>query len=300
MTMTFSPFTDARISRAFDNALRLPLTQCSKYVLFSDCHRGTGTANDNFLKNEYLYLAALNYYYRRGFTYLELGDGDELWENRSIRKIKEVHMQAFEILSRYYTHGRMYAIYGNHDHIKHLSRFRQKHFQAFYCDQTLQQRPLFPGIVFYPGIILQDEMHQKDIFLTHGHQADALNSTFWPLSRFLVRYVWRPLEKLGIPDPTSAAKNNTKKKKSEQRLMRWAISRSNLLVTGHTHHPMIGTRQSPYCNTGSCVHPSGITCIEIERRCLTLVKWSTQARTDLLLQAAREPMGDTVCINEYT
>lgn len=300
MTCSLSPFTDARISKAFDDALRLPLTPYSKYVLFSDCHRGTGTANDNFLKNEYLYLAALNYYYRRGFTYLELGDGDELWENRSIRKIKEIHIQTFEMLSRYYACGRMYAVYGNHDLIKHLPRFRQKHFHTYCCDQTMEQRPLFPDIVFYPGIILQDEKGKKDIYLTHGHQADALNSTFWPLSRFLVRYVWKPLEKLGIPDPTSAAKNNTKKKKSEQRLASWAMRQNHLLVTGHTHHPMVGTRQSPYCNTGSCVHPSGITCIEIERRCLTLVKWSMQARPDLILQAAREVLGNTVCIDEYS
>lgn len=299
--MIFTPSSgcSARLSHAFDNALLLPLHQCSKYVLFSDCHRRTGTANDNFLKNEYLYLAALHYYYHKGFTYLELGDGDELWENRSMRKIKEIHMQTFEILSQYYKSGRMYSVYGNHDIEKHLTRFRQKHFHTYYRDQTMQEHPLFPDITFYSGIILQDEKQKKDIYLTHGHQADALNSTFWPISRFLVRYVWRPLEKLGIPDPTSAAKNNTKKKKSEQRLAKWAARNDHLLVTGHTHHPMIGTKQSPYCNTGSCIHPSGITCIEIERRCLTLIKWSTQARYDLTLQAAREMLGQTVCIDDY-
>ena len=62
---------------------------------------------------------------------------------------------------------------------------------------------------------------------------------------------------------------------------------------------MIGTRESPYCNTGSCIHPSGLTAIEIEKRCLTLVKWSMQARSDLVLQASRETLGHTVCIDEY-
>ena len=98
---------------------------------------------------------------------------------------------------------------------------------------------------------------------------------------------------------TSAAKNNTKKEKSEQRLAKWAARTGNLLVTGHTHHPMIGTKQSPYCNTGSCIHPTGITCIEIEKRCLTLVKWSMQARSDLTLYAEREVLGETVCIDDY-
>ena len=62
---------------------------------------------------------------------------------------------------------------------------------------------------------------------------------------------------------------------------------------------MIGTKESPYCNTGSCIHPTGITGIEIENRCLTLVKWSTQARADLTLQAAREVLGDTICLDAY-
>ena len=48
----------SRISKAFVGAPRLPLNT-SYYVLFSDCHRGTGNANDNFLINEHIYLAAL-------------------------------------------------------------------------------------------------------------------------------------------------------------------------------------------------------------------------------------------------
>ena len=40
----------SRISKSFEGALRLPLTERSKYVLISDCHRGIGNSNDNFLK----------------------------------------------------------------------------------------------------------------------------------------------------------------------------------------------------------------------------------------------------------
>jgi len=290
---------DARISAAFQDALTLPLTDCSRYVLISDCHRGTGGTNDNFARNEPLYLAALQYYNQRSFTYIELGDGDELWENRSLKKIKEIHTASFRMLSRFYADARLYALYGNHDLVKKNARFSDKQLCTFYCDHAQTEQPLCPGIHFYEGIILTDEKRKKDIYLTHGHQTDLLNSTFWKLSRFLVRYVWRPLEKLGIPDPTSAAKNNTRKKKSEEKLTRWAGGHDCLLITGHTHHPMIGTAASPYCNTGSCVHPSGITAIEIEHRCLTLVKWTVSARSDLTLYAAREQLGKTVCLDDY-
>lgn len=292
--------SDSRIFRAFEEALRLPLNRCSKYILFSDCHRGVGNANDNFLKNEFLYLAALNYYFCRGFTYLELGDGDELWENRSIQKIKEMHRHSFDMMAKFYAAGRFYAIYGNHDIIKKNPRFAEKYLRSYYSEHQMCERPLFPDIAFYPAIILEDAMQKKDIYLTHGHQADPLNSVFWRLARFLVRYVWKPLEGIGIPDPTSAAKNNKKKKQSEQLLSDWARKNHHILISGHTHHPMAGRPDSPYLNTGSCVHPSGITGIEIENRCMTLVKWSIAVRPDLSLYAAREVLGETVCVDEIS
>lgn len=294
--MSFS----SRISEAFDQALKLPLDDRSRYILLGDCHRGTGNANDNFLKNEYLYLAALHYYFNRGFTYLELGDGDELWENRSIQKIKEMHRHSFDMMAKFYATGRFFGIYGNHDIVKKNPAFMEKHFHSYYCEHAMCERPLFPDIVFYPAIILQDSMQKKDIYLIHGHQADPLNSTFWPLSRFLVRYVWKALESLGVPDPTSAAKNNKKKKQSEEILSAWAEQNHHILIAGHTHHPMAGTPASPYLNTGSCIHPSGITGIEIENRCLALVKWSISARADLSLCASWEILGEPVCVDEIS
>ncbi|MDO4339269.1 MAG: metallophosphoesterase family protein [Eubacteriales bacterium] len=273
-----------RISRAFEGALRLPLAEESGYILFSDCHRGCGNANDNFLKNEYLYLAALSYYFDRGFTCIELGDGDELWENRSMKCIREMHGRCFELLEKYEKSGRMYSIYGNHDLVKKYPGFQKKY---------------FPNQKFYSGIILEDQKNKKDIYLTHGHQSDFFNSALWRLSRFLVRYVWKPLEGLGIPDPTSAAKNNVRKKKSEAILSSWAKENGHILIGGHTHHPMLGSGESPYFNTGSCIHPSGITGIEIRNRCMTLVKWSMSAREDRTLYVRRESMGETVCIDDY-
>lgn len=289
----------SRITKAFEGALTLPLYPSSKYVLFSDCHRGTGRANDNFLKNEYLYLAALKYYFARGFTYIELGDGDELWENRSMHQIREIHTQSFELLSRFYANQRFYSLYGNHDMVKRNPSFAQKNFPLCFCWQSQCEIPLFPDITFYSGIILKDGNRKKDIYLTHGHQTDILNSTLWRLSRFLVRYVWRPLETLGIPDPTSAAKNNTRKRNSEKLLTSWAKQHQRIIITGHTHRPLIGDRLSPYCNTGSCVPPAGITAIEIENRCMTLVKWSQGTKCDMTLQVLRKPLGNTLCIDEF-
>lgn len=289
----------SRISKAFEGALTLPLTRFSRYVLLSDCHRGIGNTGDNFMKNEFIYLAALKHYYNNGFTYLELGDGDELWENRSFHLIKDMHYESFAMLSRFFEEQRFYALYGNHDMIKSSTKFCTSQCKSYYCRNSLCMQSLFPGIQFYSGIILADSERKKNIYLTHGHQADLLNSTLWPLSRFLVRYVWRFLENLGIPDPTSAAKNNTKKVSSEKRLTHWAKTHHDILITGHTHNPMVGTKDSPYFNTGSCVSPGGITCIEIEHRCLTLVKWALGTDENQTVYVRREILGNKICLDDY-
>lgn len=124
-----------------------------------------------------------------------------------------------------------------------------------------------------------------------------MNSTLWPLSRFLVRYIWRPLENLGILDPTSAAKNYHVKNKCEIRLDQWAQENHRILITGHTHRPILPTEPANYYNTGSCVHPRCITCIEIERGLMTLVKWSMNARPDSTLYVAREVISGPIAIH---
>lgn len=279
-----------RLNKSFKNAPVLPLDPGYKYVLFSDCHRGNGTHNDNFLKNQHLYLAALRYYYRCGYTYIELGDGDELWENRNMEQIKEIHSDVFRQLSRFYEKDRLYMIYGNHDMVKKYACFTKKKYSTYYCSSSQCRQPLFPDIQFYSGIVLREQTSGRDLYLTHGHQASLLNSTLWPIGCFLVRYIWKPLEQIGILDPTSAAKNYTTKEKSETRLTSWARQYDRILITGHTHRPMARGEDSPYLNTGCCVHPYCVTCIEVEAERLTLVKWYMGARESGSLYVEREEL----------
>ena len=270
------------MSESLEQALTLPLYPDSKYILFSDCHRGDGRADDNFLKNELVYLAALSYYEKAGFTYLELGDGDELWENRSIRTIREMHPHSFEMLEKFNRKKRLYMVYGNHDMVK----------------KDWKQQRLWPGAVFCPGIILKDSLGKKNLFLTHGHQAGIMNSTFWKVNRFLVRYLWKNLELAGVPDPTSAAKNHKRKEMTEKRLETWAAEHHMILIAGHTHRPMTGSAESPYFNTGSCVHPAGITGIEIENRRLALVKWALGTDDGQMVCVKREVLGEQVRLDD--
>ena len=235
-----------------------------------------------------------------GYTYIELGDGDELWENRNMKQIIEVHSNIFLLPSRFYEKNRLFMLYGNHDMIKKNRRYIEKHYHCCHCTPEdsfqLEQEASIPNIPFYSGIILESNF-PMDIYLTHGHQTDLFNSSLWRLSRFLVRYLWKPLEHFGVLDPTSAAKNYTRKHKAEERLHHWAKEENHILITGHTHRPALSEEDPYYYNSGSCVHPRCITCLEIERKCIRLVKWTLATRNDMSLYVSREILAGPVLLN---
>lgn len=278
----------SRLSHAFRNAPILSANDCSRFCLFSDCHRGDGSSNDNFLKNQNLYFTALKYYYARGFTYIELGDGDELWENRRMSQIIEIHSNVFWLLSLFYQQNRLYLLYGNHDLEKKKPGYSDRVCGTYFCTDTQCCRELFPRLTFHEGLILENCSSDYRLYLTHGHQADFWNSTGWRITRFLVRYLWRPLEHFGVLDPTSAAKNYTRKDRVEQRLSDYAVRNKIPLITGHTHRPRLNAEAPFYINTGSCVHPRCITCIEILGNTIILVKWTYDTRRDNTLYVSRE------------
>ena len=76
-----------RLLEAYQAAKVIPFDTSSKFIILSDCHRGQGNSADNFLPNQEVYCGALEYYLANGYTYIELGDGDELWENRNQQTI---------------------------------------------------------------------------------------------------------------------------------------------------------------------------------------------------------------------
>lgn len=292
--------TSACLSKVFREASRICIDNSSKIVLMSDCHRGVGNWGDNFLSNQNLFFAALNFYDEREFTYIELGDGDELWENRRLETIIQTHSNAFWLMSKMYEKNRFYMLYGNHDRKKQNKKYMSNHCDSYYCDSMDCECDLFPGMVAKEGIVLQERGTGNCILLTHGHQGDLMNDTLWKLSRFLVRYVWRKLELIGVLDPTSTAKNYKRKKRTERRLSKWAVDENVMLITGHTHRPTLPEPEKGlYLNDGSCVHPRCITAMEIERGRIVLVKWFVMTHPDRSMYVGREVLAGPFRINDY-
>ena len=85
--------TFMRLKQVYSSSDHIIFNNSSKLVFFSDCHRGNSSMADSFLKNRDIYLYALNYYYSNGFTYFELGDGDELWENSNFSELINAHLE---------------------------------------------------------------------------------------------------------------------------------------------------------------------------------------------------------------
>lgn len=289
-----------RLREAYKNAKVLPYDGNSKIIIMSDCHRGQGNSGDNFLQNQTVFFGALEYYYQNGFTYIELGDGDELWENRKLEPIIDVHSDAFWMLSNFYKNNRFYMVYGNHDIVKRRKTFMNTNCNNFYCECSQSEISLFPNIDIPESIILENINNHERIFLVHGHQGSLLNDKLWPLARFLVRYVWSPLELIGFFDPTGAGRPRKMREKIETKLASFADEEKQILIAGHTHRPVFPSPgESLYFNDGSCVHPRCITGIEIENNEITLIKWAVRTKEDRSLYVGREILEGPARISDY-
>lgn len=286
-----------KLDSIYDRSKVIPFGQQSKFIIMSDCHRGQGNVGDNFLPNQVLFRGALEYYYKNGFTYIELGDGDELWENRKITPIIDAHSDIFALMSKFYDENRLYMLYGNHDIIK---KRKSNTYSHFYCDSQECAMPLFPGIKMTEGLVLRHSESGKDILLVHGHQGSLLNDTFWPVARFLVRYVWSPLELVGFVAPSGSSRPFSEKEQTDKRLSLYAGNSNRIIIAGHTHRPVFPQPGSGlYFNDGCCVHPKRITGIEIENGKLCLIKWSVSVGADIKLYVERIILDGPYGISDY-
>lgn len=278
-----------RLDRAYKNAKVIPFDNSDKFILFSDCHRGDNSFADDFANNRNIYYHALKHYYNEGFQYCELGDGDELWENISFEPILEAHKNVYELMKQFHDEGKLHMIWGNHDMVYRDHDYVVKHLSTYFDEKTGHEMELFCNPEYNEAIILKHTATQQELFLAHGHQADWWNYVFWRWSRFLVRILWKPLNVMGIADPTSPAKNYKELIRVERRTKKWIIQNQNLLtIVGHTHRPRFPEPGDiAYFNDGSCVHPRSITGIEIEEGNISLIKWQIATTDDGVLKIVR-------------
>jgi len=289
-----------RIGPALDRALAInekkyDLSSESKFVIFSDLHRGRGDWADDFMHNSLIFASALHFYFSEGFTYIELGDGDELYENRHFADIVRAHGNIFRLMDKFHGETRLCYIIGNHNLQMRKEKWRERALE----DARTHADGLFRDLQIYETAMLGDK-----IFLFHGHQGDFLNDSLVPVGRFFVRHFWRPLQNMfGWRDPTSPAQSVKKRNKVELGIMEWARKNRMVAIAGHTHRPIFmsltkqqnlaGIKTEPYYfNSGCGVHPRCVTCLEVKGMTISLIKWHIVAapEDDSRLKVVREPV----------
>ncbi len=91
----------SRLDQAYKNAKRIRFDDASKFILFSDCHSGDNSFADDFANNRNIYFNALKDYYKEGYQYYELGDGDELLGNLSFESVFFAHKNIYMFLKNF-------------------------------------------------------------------------------------------------------------------------------------------------------------------------------------------------------
>ena len=269
-----------RLDAVFMIAPTVFFDDTTRLVFFSDTHRGDNSRLDAFSANETLFLHALQHYYQNGFTYIEVGDGDELWKNHHFHTIRAAHSQVFEWLHRFDGQQRLHLLFGNHD------------ISGSKCQQVHKD-----GLLAREGLILQHRRTGQQIFVTHGHQADLKSDICYPLSRMAVRRVWRRLQAWRLAPVASPNAEERVPRSFERYLMEWSARNSRALICGHTHRITSAVYgETPYFNTGHCVTPGVITGLEIQNGEIGLVRW--QATPERALPFHREVL-HTPCKLKY-
>ncbi len=289
-----------------------------KFIILSDQHKGARDGSDIFARSEKNYLAALDHYNREEFTYINLGDSEELWENLFVT-IKRHNKATFKAEKKFLDRKAFVKIFGNHD--------------LYWGNDPLAAVSIlqiyWQAVKVHEGAILQTTINNKplNIYLTHGHQGDLQSDGNW-FSKWFVSDIWAPFQAYLRINPNTPANNNLLKTDHNRIMYEWSSKRENtLLITGHTHQPVFRSlteleivyekldtakkagnnklvsdlqqritelhlegNTAPdftgyldtYFNSGCCCFDDGdITGIEIEGGYIRLIKWEYRGKENL-------------------
>lgn len=233
-----------RISAALEAAFRRALEQensegqtvldlqKTRLVIFSDHHKGSRDGADDFRVCEPAYNAALAYYDRLDYTLIVLGDVEELWEDWPEAVLK-AYPHTLELEGKFHQAGRYIRFWGNHDDA--------------WSHPDLVDRWLVPALGGRPlkvreGLILHVRDGDEDLgrlFLVHGHQGTLDSDRIARVSKFFVRYFWRPIQRVIRYSFNTPATDFELRYEHESAMYFWSQAQEKLvLIAGHTHRPV--------------------------------------------------------------
>jgi predicted phosphodiesterase len=216
-----------------DRGIKIPFAINShKFIILSDQHKGCKDGADDFMNAEKNYLQALQYYFTEGFTFISLGDSEELWENTAKAVIKKNRLSLLEE-AKFLQVNRYYRIYGNHD-------LEWK----YPLQQSVFLKPIFGrSLKVYEGICLTTNYNGKDysILMAHGHQGDQ-KSDGNPISTWAVAALWTPLQRYLEVTINTPATSFELTDQHNIMMYNWSAAQNNLIfISGHTHKPVFAS-----------------------------------------------------------
>ena len=254
------------VSYNLETGKSIDLVSNTKYVVLSDLHLGAGGNNDNSLKNNLFLFTALKYYYENRFTVILNGDTFDLAES-SLNKIEKAHEDIMWILQELYERDQLVILKGNHD--------------ASLKEKNLKIRPFSYSkktIPFLSNITIYDYANLDDYIIMHGHQNSFFYTFLNPAVTLLIRYLWAPLERFLLKDPTSEEFN------SNERMEKDFEIEGKIVIVGHSHSLTIHPN---FINEGCGIFPRCITALELTPNPVP-VKWSFDVEEDTVKVRRKE------------
>ena len=174
----------------------------------------------------------LQNYVRRGFTYVEVGDGDEMWKGWPFEEIRHAHQRVFDLF---------HDLEKEQPFAPDPRQPRRQTKGAFSRTRTQEHKDgLLP---VHEGLIFRHQQNGKQLFAVHGHQADILCDPMYFFSRRAARFGYRLrdfLKKWQVP-----ASLEREKGKLEHRIIDWIDAHSQIVICGHTHRMSFPFNGSP-------------------------------------------------------
>jgi hypothetical protein len=204
----------------------------AKFVIFSDHHKGNRDGADDFRVCERAYNAALAYYDRLRYTLVVLGDVEELWEGWPEAVLKS-YLHTLELEGKFHQDGRYLRFWGNHDDA--------------WSHPDLVEQLLIPALKGGPLKVRETLiLHVRDgeeelgrFFLVHGHQGTLDSDRIAPISKFFVRYLWRPIQRILKFSFNTPAKDFELRYAHDSAMYFWSqLQEKVVLIAGHTHRPV--------------------------------------------------------------
>jgi len=299
-----------------------------RFIILSDQHKGAKDAADDFRHTENNYMAALQHYFNEGFTFINLGDCEELWENKPAVAVEKNRLTLLEE-AQFLAAGRYYRVFGNHD-LEWKYQF----------PETLYLKPLFgERLEVYEGLLLTTAYNGKpySFFLAHGHQGDQ-RSDGNAFSTWFVAAIWTPIQRYLEISIDTISDSFELVDTHNIMMYEWSATQKDMVfISGHTHKPvfasldhidrlakqldkakaandsgqvaalqqeldrrkqeyagkkLVKTMARPsYFNTGCCCFSDGdLTGIEIDRGFIRLVKWKAEDNTGKRIVLEESPL----------